>query len=145
MAQVDIVTFKTAGETLGINIDFVREVIDVPKIFPVPETPDFVLGVINLRGEILAVVDVKKRLGLGNTKPDERSNRIIVVETKEHRAGLLVESLPKVMRLDSDSMKLESSSVQPKISQDFIKGFFEDEFLTVIDPNAILSIQQENG
>jgi len=94
-----IVALRCAGTTFGIPIDRVREIVIVPEITPVPESGEFVRGIINLRGRILPVLDLGLRLGLP-PGPREGSGRILVVEQESQQlVGLLVDEASEVLRV----------------------------------------------
>lgn len=137
MVYVDIITFELGGERFGFLIDVVREVVEVAPIVPVPETPEFILGVMNLRGEILTIIDTKLRLGLKKSAIGQKS-KIIVVEIDEHRAGLLVDGLPKTIQIASEAIKKDFSVVSPEIETEYIGGVVPEEFLVLIDIKSLL-------
>ncbi|RKZ28928.1 chemotaxis protein CheW [bacterium] len=139
MGMKDIIMFEIDEERYGFPIDFVREVVEVPKIMPVPETPDFLLGIINLRGEILAVIDTKMRLGLSKTQVDDMS-KLIIVESDEHKAGFLVRKLPSVIHIDEEKIVDENFSLSPKVDAKYIAGVVEEEFLVILRPEKLLSV-----
>lgn len=94
-----IVALRCSGTTFGIPIDRVREIVIVPEITPVPESGEFVRGIINLRGRILPVLDLGLRLGLP-PGPREGSGRILVVEQESQQpVGLLVDEASEVLRV----------------------------------------------
>jgi purine-binding chemotaxis protein CheW len=96
--DLHIVGFKIGNETYGVPISLVHEIVRVPDITQVPETPDFVEGVINLRGKIISVVDLRKRFGEAEIKPHKK-NRVIVVENTGRLVGLIVDAASEVMKL----------------------------------------------
>src|ERR1700680_4742147 len=96
--QLRIVGLRIGRETLGLPISLVREIVRVPEITPVPNAPDYIEGVINLRGRIIAVIDLRKRFGQPASKIDHKS-RIVVVETEDRLVGLLVSSASEVLRI----------------------------------------------
>jgi len=94
-----IVALRCGGTTFGIPIDRVREIVMVPEITPVPESGDFIRGIINLRGRILPVLDLGLRLGL-SAGPRDGQGRILVVEPEpQHPLGLLVDEASEVLRV----------------------------------------------
>ena len=96
--DLHIVGFRIGNETYGVPISLVHEIVRVPEITQVPETPDFVEGVINLRGKIISVVDLRKRFGGAEIKPHKK-NRVIVVENTGRLVGLIVDAASEVMKL----------------------------------------------
>jgi purine-binding chemotaxis protein CheW len=98
-AAPQIVALRCGGTTFGISIDRVREIVMVPEITPVPESGEFIRGIINLRGRILPVLDLSLRLGLA-PGPRDGSGRILVVEPEpQHPLGLLVDEASEVLRV----------------------------------------------
>jgi purine-binding chemotaxis protein CheW len=94
-----VVTLRCGEACFGVGIERVREIVLVPDITPVPESGDFIRGIINLRGRILPVLDLGPRLGLGGGPP-ERTGRIVVVEQdSDHVVGLLVDDASEVLRI----------------------------------------------
>jgi len=98
ITEQQLVVFFLAGETYGIDISSVHEIIRMQTITDVPRTPDFVEGVINLRGRIIPVIDLRKRFGL---PPGEQTagSRIIVVEVNGVTVGMTVDAVSEVLRL----------------------------------------------
>jgi purine-binding chemotaxis protein CheW len=94
--QIQLLTFMLADEEYGLNIMDIKEIVRPKEATEVPRTPAYIQGIISLRGVIIPIYDVKKRLGLVATEQDPR-NRIIVVKSNEHFFGLLVDSVVQVM------------------------------------------------
>ncbi|HEB77994.1 MAG TPA: chemotaxis protein CheW, partial [Methylothermaceae bacterium] len=98
------VTFQLGDETYGINVMQVQEVLRVSEIAPVPGAPDYVIGIINLRGNVVTVVDTRSRFGLPYKAPDDMS-RIVIIEASEHVIGILVDSVAEVVELRADEIE----------------------------------------
>jgi len=96
--ELQIVGFRIGRETFGLPISIVREIVRVPEITSVPNAPDYIEGVINLRGRIIPIVDLRKRFGEKSFEPDKR-NRVVVVEIEARTIGLIVNSASEVLRL----------------------------------------------
>src|SRR6202522_2957034 len=103
--ELHIVGFKIGRETYGVPITSLREIVRVPEITVVPDAPDYVEGVINLRGKIVSVLDLRKRLGEIMLAPTKR-NRILVVEHRGRLCGLIVDSA-------SDVLKIPTADIDP--------------------------------
>ena len=86
-----VVGFRIGNETYGVRIGSVREIVRVPEITIVPNAPEAIEGVINLRGKIIPVMDLRKRFGNVGIQPDKK-NRILVVELESRLLGLIVSS-----------------------------------------------------
>ncbi len=93
-----VVGFRIGNETYGVRIASVREIVRVPEITSVPNAPDIIEGVINLRGKIIPVMDLRKRFGSKTIQPDKR-NRILVVELVNKLLGLIVSSASEVLKI----------------------------------------------
>src|ERR1700730_15339744 len=96
--DIQIVGFRIGRETFGLPIAMVREIVRVPEITSVPNAPDYIEGVINLRGRIIPVVDLRKRFREKVTEPNNK-NRIVVVELESRRIGLIVNSASEVLKI----------------------------------------------
>jgi purine-binding chemotaxis protein CheW len=96
--EIQVVGFRIGRETFGLPIALVREIVRVPEITSVPNAPDYIEGVINLRGRIIPVVDLRKRFGEKTAEPSKK-NRIVVVEMDSRAIGLLVHSASEVLRI----------------------------------------------
>jgi purine-binding chemotaxis protein CheW len=96
--DLHIVGFRIGNETYGIRIGAVREIVRVPEITAVPSAPDLIEGVINLRGKIIPVMDLRKRFGQTEIISDKK-NRILVVELENKLIGLIVNAASEVLKI----------------------------------------------
>lgn len=96
--ELQVVGFRIGRETFGVPISLVREIVRVPEITSVPNAPDYIEGVINLRGRIIPVVDLRKRFREKVGERDKK-NRIVVAEVEGRLIGLLVNSASEVLRI----------------------------------------------
>jgi len=103
-SENQLVGFKLGGEEFGLDIMKVQEIIKVPEITKVPQTPDFVEGVINLRGDVLPVINSRKRFGLEEVEKED-STRIMVVNLAGASTGLVVDSVSEVLRLEKEQIE----------------------------------------
>jgi purine-binding chemotaxis protein CheW len=101
--DLQIVGLRIGRETYGIPIALVREIVRVPEITAVPNTQEYVEGVINLRGKIVSVMDLRKRFGESNIESNKK-NRIVVVEFEGRTVGLIVNSASEVLKLSSSEI-----------------------------------------
>src|ERR1700689_5914860 len=102
--DIQIVGFRIGRETFGLPIAMVREIVRVPEITSVPNAPDYIEGVINLRGRIIPVVDLRKRFHETIGEPSKK-NRIVVVELENRLIGLMVNSAPYALRIPPPGIK----------------------------------------
>ena len=96
--DLQVVGFRIGNETFGVRIGSVREIVRVPEITAVPSAPETVEGVINLRGKIIPVMDLRKRFGQSDIQPDKK-NRILVVELNNKLVGLIVNAASEVLKI----------------------------------------------
>ncbi|WP_017942254.1 MULTISPECIES: chemotaxis protein CheW [unclassified Thioalkalivibrio] len=145
MAKADTapyVTFSLADETYAIDVLQVQEVLKVTEIAPVPGVPDYILGIINLRGNVVTVIDARRRMGLEDRESDEAS-RIVIIDVDNQNVGILVDSVSEVVRISPDSVE-PAPEVGNDDSSRFIQGVTStEEGLTIlVDLNKLLSDEE---
>lgn len=133
------VTYRLDEETYGINVMQVQEVLRYTEIAPVPGAPDYVLGIINLRGNVVTVIDTRSRFGLPPTDITD-STRIVIIESDEQVVGILVDSVAEVVYLRSSEID-SAPNVGTEESAKFIQGVSNrsGELLILVDLNKLLS------
>ncbi|GEM74355.1 chemotaxis protein CheW [Vibrio sagamiensis] len=133
------VTFQLEEETYGINVMQVREVLRYTEIAPVPGAPDYVLGIINLRGSVVTVIDTRSRFNLMEGEVTDNT-RIIVIESEHQVIGILVDSVAEVVYLRSSEIDT-TPSVGTDESSKFIQGVSnrDGNLLILVDLNKLLS------
>lgn len=133
------VTFHLGDETYGINVLEVREVLRISDITPVPGVPDFVLGIINLRGNVVTVLDTRQRFGL-ETKTHDELTRIVIIETGDQVVGLLVDSVAEVVYLRSSEIE-PAPNVGAEETSKYIHGVHsrDSDLLILIDVEKLIS------
>jgi purine-binding chemotaxis protein CheW len=109
--ELHIVGFKVGRETYGVPITSLHEIVRVPEITAVPDAPDYLEGVINLRGKIVSVMDLRKRFG-EKTAALKKHNRILVVEHAGRLAGLIVDSASEVLKIPGDAVEAPPAMFQ---------------------------------
>ncbi len=106
--ELQVVGFRIGNETYGVRIAAVREIVRVPEITSVPNAPEAIEGVINLRGKIIPVMDLRKRFGLAEIQSDKK-NRILVVELDNKMLGLIVNSASEVLKIPPSDVEAPGS------------------------------------
>jgi purine-binding chemotaxis protein CheW len=136
---LQLVSFMIGAEEFGIDILRVREIIRPVLITRVPKTPAFVEGVINLRGKIVPVIDLRKRFGLPSRERD-KNTRIIVVELHEMVVGFMMDAVKEVVRVDRARIEPPPELVA-SIDAGYVKGVakLEDRLLILLDIEEVLS------
>lgn len=102
--DLHLVGFRVGRETFGVPIHLVHEIVRVPDVTAVPEAPDYIEGVINLRGKIVSVIDLRKRFGEKQITVD-RKNRVMVVEVEKKLVGLIVDSASEVLKIPASEIE----------------------------------------
>jgi purine-binding chemotaxis protein CheW len=118
--EEQLVAFRLGGETYGIPISLVHEIIRCSEITQVPRTAEYVRGVINLRGKVVPVLDLRLRLGLPPIE-ETRTTRIVVVEVENGIIGMIVDAVSEVLRLPLSQIEPPSELVA-SIETDLIRG-----------------------
>ncbi len=139
---IQFVTFRLKDETYGINVMQVQEVLRVSEIAPVPGAPEFVLGIINLRGNVVTVIDTRTRFGLPTTDVDD-SSRIVIIESEEQVVGILVDSVAEVVELRQSEIDT-APNIGNEESSRYIQGVAsrDADLLIVVDLNKLLTEEE---
>lgn len=139
---IQFVTFVLMDEVYGINVMQVQEVLRVTEIAPVPGAPPYVLGIINLRGNVVTVIDTRKRFGLPSVEMDDAS-RIIVIESENQVVGILVDAVAEVVELRENDID-PAPNVGTEESSRYIQGVAtrEDGLLILVDLNKLLTDEE---
>lgn len=139
-------TFRIANEHYGLELSQTREIIEYSGITEVPLMPSFLRGVINLRGEVVPVIDLAVRLGRKSIQVQRRTCIIVVeIENNEqnHVLGLLADAVSEVIEIEEENIE-DAPSFGANIRADFIQGIAKqgDEFVVLLDANSTLSIRE---
>jgi purine-binding chemotaxis protein CheW len=138
------VTYKLGEETYGINVMQVQEVLRHTEIAPVPGAPDYVLGIINLRGNVVTVIDTRSRFGLPSSDISDNT-RIVIIESDQQVVGILVDSVAEVVYLRSSEID-SAPNVGTEESAKFIQGVSnrDGQLLILVDLNKLLNDEEWN-
>lgn len=141
--EQQLVVFGIANELYGVDIAAVREIITMQRITKVPRTPEFVEGIINLRGKVIPVIDLRKRFHLGFAEEDKET-RIVVVEIGGNTIGMVVDSVSEVLRISSDVVE-PPSPVIVGVDAEYIKAVakVEDKLIILLDMEKVLNKQEQ--
>jgi len=120
-AEMQLVTFNLGDESFGIDIMEVQEIIRLPEITKVPKTAAYIEGVANLRGKILPIIDTRSRFGMSKRDSDD-FQRVIIVDVNGQRAGLDVDSVSQVLRVDRRSIGAAPGSLAEGTDRASISG-----------------------
>ena len=136
-----LVVFDLADEAYGVNIGTVREIIRMQQITQVPRTPDYVEGVINLRGKVIPVIDMRKRFGFPVAE-HTKDTRIVVIDIGGADIGATVDAVTEVLRLGADSIEPPSAVISSNDS-DYLLGIakLETRLIILLDLQRALSAE----
>jgi len=137
-----LVVFRLANEYYGVDIGAVNTIIRMQEVTDIPQTPDFVEGVINLRGSIIPVIDLRKRFAL----PEEdvtKASRIVVVESGGQMIGMVVDAVAETLRLPADAIE-PPSPVIAGIDTEYLRGVGKQDSRLVIllDLDKVLTARE---
>lgn len=136
-------SFKIGSEFYAANVSFVQNIIENTEITKVPEMPGYMLGVINLRGQVLPVIDARIKFGLTNTEITINTCILVMevtVDGKQILVGALVDAVAEVLEISEDEIN-ETPSIGTTIKSKYISGVYHDneKFIMILDMNLILA------
>lgn len=136
--EAQLVVFRMGSEEFGVPIQRVQEIIKVPEITHLPNTADYIEGVINLRGDVLPVINLRTRFGLPNQEHNAET-RIIVVELPVGRVGLVVDAVTEVLRIPQDA--IEPAPKVTGLRTELLAGVgkLDDRLLVLLELDQLLS------
>jgi purine-binding chemotaxis protein CheW len=142
---IQLVTFSIGEEEFGVDILQVQEIIRTMEITNVPRAPEFVEGVINLRGKVIPIVDMRSRFGLESKKHDKYT-RIIVIENDMIIVGFVVDSVSEVLRLPATQVQ-PPPPVVAGMDSDYIDGVgkLEDRLLILLNLDSLLDNEEKEA
>jgi purine-binding chemotaxis protein CheW len=134
-----IVAFSLGSEIYGVDISQVREIIPIQKIVPVPRAPEFVEGIINLRGKVIPVLDLRKHFGFEKKERDE-DQKIVLAESHSESIGVIVDSVSSVLRIPEDSIEPPASVITGD-GVEYIAGIakMNSSLIVLLDLTKIIS------
>lgn len=139
---IQLVVFKIGKEYFGVGIDVIREIVRLPEVTDVPDAPEFLEGMINLRGKIVPVIDLKKRLKL---QGEERgtATRVLITDETDTLAGLIVDSVDEVIRIEPEAVE-EPPEMMTAIGIEYITGVakVDERLIILLDITKILSAEE---
>lgn len=138
------VTFLIANESYGVEVLSVKEILGMTAITPVPNTLDFMKGVINLRGEVVPVVDMRRKFGL-DAKEYDGFTVIIIVEVKKRLIGMIVDAVSDVADIPVNAIQ-STPHFSAQIETDFIRGIGQvgENLIIILDVDRILTTDEFN-
>jgi len=141
---LQLVSFKIGSEEFGVDILKVQEINRMLQITKVPNTPDFIEGVINLRGRVIPVIDLRVKLNM-TKKEHDKQTRIIVVELEDKTVGFLVDEVSEVLRIPKSITEAPPELVA-NVNSEYITavGKLEDRLIILLDLEKALTLQEKS-
>jgi purine-binding chemotaxis protein CheW len=141
-----LVVFDLANEHYGVDIAAVEGIIKMQPITVVPHTPVFVEGVTNLRGEVLPVIDLRKRFSLPLDQARGKDTRIVVVEIDGKKVGMVVDAVSEVLRVSDEAIE-PPSPIVTTVDSAFIRGIakVDERLIILVDLAKVLSTEEQAG
>jgi len=142
---LQLVSFKIGEEEFGVDILKVQEINRLVEITKVPRSPDFVEGVINLRGKVIPIIDLRKRFMM-ETKESDKDTRIVVVDIEGQVMGMVVDAVSEVLRLPKDTIE-PPPEIATSIDSEYIQGVakLEDRLLIFLDLSKVFSEKERQA
>nr|WP_321497810.1 chemotaxis protein CheW [uncultured Methanolobus sp.] len=142
--MLQVVVFQLAGEEFGMDIMSVKEIIRIPELVQIPQSPDYVEGVVNIRGDIIVAVNIANRLNL-QTKEQDHNSRIIITELDDITVGIMVDSVSEVLRIPYADINPAPDILTPSKSSECVKDVakLEDRILLLIESRKILGKDEQ--
>ncbi|MCK6439408.1 MAG: chemotaxis protein CheW [Planctomycetes bacterium] len=137
---LQLVTFRLSDEEFGVDIHALQEIIRMMPVTRVPKAPSFVEGVVNLRGQVIPIIDLRKRIGMDAGDKNDKATRIIVVQLEKKTVGFIVDSVGEVKRIPSRVVE-PPPPIVAGIESEYIRGVgkLDDRLLILLDLNKLLS------
>lgn len=141
-----LVVFRVGEEGFCIEINKVREINRLVEITKIPESPPFVEGIINLRGELVPVIDLRRRFGFKSAGETNNENRIMVIETEGKLVGYIVDEVREVLRIRASQIEPTPALVTSGVDDRYIKGVasINDRLLIILDSDLLFSKEELN-
>ncbi|MGF1532221.1 MAG: chemotaxis protein CheW [Bernardetiaceae bacterium] len=137
-----IIVFRLGQEEYGLSIEQIKEVVATPKVAAVPMSPDYIAGIANVRGNILAIVDLEKKFDLPHPGSDALPPYTLVVESWEHNMGLLVRQVPNTLSIPEADIDRSPQVIAERNYVEGIARVGEDRLIILIDIFKVISKQE---
>lgn len=141
---IQLVSFELENEEYGVDVLAVREIIRLPEITKMPNSPDYIVGIINLRGTVVPIISLRRRFGLMDCEIS-RSSRILVMETVGGLNGFIVDAVAEVIRISSTEIQPPPAITYGNTAQECITGIVNhaERLLVVLDLNRLFSAEEQ--
>lgn len=154
---IQLIVFRQGNEEYGIHIDQIKEVVLTPNITKMPQTPSFIKGVANIRGNIIGIVDLEEKFGIkehmSTEEANSKSNYTLVVESEELKIGILVTEVPNTLSVSESKIENSISIInESNLDSDYISGIVKldarliimIDIFKVLDEKEVISMTSES-
>ncbi|MBZ4646194.1 MAG: chemotaxis protein CheW [Clostridia bacterium] len=143
MASTQLVIFKLESEEFGVDIMKVREIIKPVQIVKIPNTPEFIEGIINLRGKVHPIFSLRKKFKFVD-KPFDDDTKIVIVNVNDSNVGFIVDEVSEIVRIDNDQIEAAPRLVTG-VNRKYISGVgkIEDRMIILLDLDLVLSVSEQ--
>jgi purine-binding chemotaxis protein CheW len=139
--EIQLIQFKLGDELYGVKVEQVREIVKLGEITSVPKMPYFIEGVMNLRGQITTIIDLRRRFEISEDGGHTAQSRIIVAEIGDSQIGIIVDSVQDVIRVSPQTISLPPDVLSGKVDSKFITGIcrLQDKLVVLLDLGSLLN------
>jgi purine-binding chemotaxis protein CheW len=137
---LQLIVFKLNDGEYALQIDQIKEVVLTPRIAQVPQTPAYLKGVANIRGNVIAIIDLEQKFNLGasSTQDDSSANYTLVIESDEYKVGVLVKEVPNTLTVEASEIDSSASIIQfSSLNADCIEGIVKIDDRMIIQVNML--------
>ena len=145
--DVQLVQFKLGGEFFGVKVEQVREIVKFSSVTHVPKMPAFIDGVMNLRGQITTIIDLRRRLDISDNGGRTPESRIIVAEIGSSQVGIIVDSVRDVIRVSSEKISLPHDVITSRVDTQFLTGIcrLKEDLMMILELGNIVTAEELEG
>ena len=141
--EIQVVMFSLANEEFAARVNQIKEITKIIEITQMPKAPSFIKGVMNLRGQVIAVIDLAKQLGLPTSELGEET-RNIVVDMDGNIVGMIVDAVTEVLKISEENIDPTPPLIESRIDTRYIEGIgkLEDRLFVLLDLKKVLSLEE---
>jgi len=138
-----LVVFKLDKEEYGSDIDHIKEIVNIPQITRIPKTPDFIKGIMSLRGQVLAVIDLRRRFGFSEN-PEIQSQHVVIVEGEDFSVGMIVDEVTDVLRVSEENFEPVPQLFETAVDDKHVDGvaLIGDRLIIRLNPLKVLTADE---
>jgi len=142
---MQLVGFGVANEKFGVDILMVQEILRSAEVTAVPNSPEFVEGVLNLRGNIVPVIDLRKRLNLYDEETSQKKSWVLILNIENRVVGFIVDHVTEVLKIEEDSIETAPDIIVAGLESQYIQGVckIDDGLIIILDFDLVLFNEEQ--